>query len=434
MRGVRGCLAALALASLCLSAHDARAARNDWAWAKEASSSDIAAAAPEVARSGVFSQGVVRCSVENDGNLVGCRVVSETPIGSGVGDAVLSLTPKFRREPPGKDDLREVNVVVGWSNIDKPADWRRRPSAEDLLAVFPREAFRREVSGYAVISCVVTVQGALNDCVVIDESPAGMGFGGAAIALTPQFTMKPALLRGEPVISTARFPIRFGAVGGGLAAAGKKVLPANISWSEAPTFADMAAAYPSRAREEGIGGRAMLACRMDRDGRLTGCSVAASSPVGYGFDRAAKALAKKFAYPVTTDEDRKAVREVIVHLPITFDPAMIDQAESVVGKPTWVAVPRREQLLAAFADLSVTDTARVMMRCMVQPGGSLSGCSVVSEAPTGASVGAAALTLVPGFRLSTWTTEGLPVVGGTVTIPLRYEPDQPAAPAVPAAQ
>jgi hypothetical protein len=36
-------------------------------------------------------------------------------------------------------------------------------------------------------------------------------------------------------------------------------------------------------------------------------------------------------------------------------------------------------------------------------------------------IGQAALALAPTFRLSTWTAEGLPVVGGAINIPLRYE-------------
>lgn len=401
-------------------------AADDWGWASEAGGLDIAAAAPQSARAGIFSRGVARCAVEDDGRLSGCRVVGETPVGAGVGEAVLSLTPKFRREAPGEDDLREVHVVVSWSHADEPGDWRRRPTARDLLAVFPREAYRRGMGGEAVISCISTPQGALHDCVSVHESPAGMGFGNAAIALTPQFTMKPATLDGEPVRSTVRIPVKFGAPRGGPPPGSKRVLPANVGWSEAPTFADLAAAYPGKARREGVGGRATLACNMTAWGKLSNCRVVASSPVGYGFDRAAKALAKKFVYPITTDEEREAARDLMVHLPITFDPGMIDQAEPVVGKPTWAEIPTAEDLRAAFADLKATETGRVMLRCAVQPGGSLSGCAVASEEPAGLGIGAAALALVPSFRLTTWTAEGLPVVGGKVNIPLRFEPGAPA--------
>jgi periplasmic protein TonB len=65
----------------------------------------------------------------------------------------------------------------------------------------------------------------------------------------------------------------------------------------------------------------------------------------------------------------------------------------------------------------------------VQAGGVLDQCSIVSEQPADKGVGAAAMTLSAAFRVTTWTAEGLPVVGGRVTIPIRYEPEAAAPPA-----
>ena len=65
---------------------------------------------------------------------------------------------------------------------------------------------------------------------------------------------------------------------------------------------------------------------------------------------------------------------------------------------------------------------RVRLTCLVGAGGSVSDCRVEQEEPAGQGVGAAALSLTPQFRLTTWTSEGLPTIGGEVAIPLRYEP------------
>ena len=48
-----------------------------------------------------------------------------------------------------------------------------------------------------------------------------------------------------------------------------------------------------------------------------------------------------------------------------------------------------------------------------------------SAARSGA--GAAVLSVVDTIRLTTWTAEGLPTIGGRVRIPLRYVAAEPAA-------
>jgi len=425
MRGIVG-TATLGLAAL-LAANSAAAAPSSKSdWVSYPSHADWAAAPPASYKEGVFARAAARCAVKDSGELSDCRVVRETPVGAGVGEALLAMVPKYRRKPPGKDDLREIVITGDWYAYDTAGDWRRRPSPEQLRAVFPAEAYKRGSSGTAVIDCVATVQGALNDCIVLDESPVGMGFGGAAIALTPQFLMKPAQYKGAPTPSTVRIPIRWESFGPQPTAGSKKVMPANVAWTEAPSYAEVAAAYPKKAREERKAGRATVACGMSEEGRLRDCSIATSDPRGYGFDLAAKTLAKRFAYPVGSDADRKATRGVIVHLPITFDPANLDQASPVVGKPNWAAIPSADMIRAAFKDIKGAATIRAMLSCVVQPGGALAGCTVASQEPAGA--GAAALTLVPTFRVTTWTTEGLPVVGGTIRIPLRYELDAEPAP------
>ncbi|MBU1378190.1 MAG: TonB family protein [Alphaproteobacteria bacterium] len=397
-------------------------------WVSFPTRTDFAAAEAGVRNTGTFARAVARCHVADDGALTDCRIVRETPLNSGFGEALLALVPKYRRAPPGADSAREIMITTSWAPFDKPGDWVKIPTPARLLEVFPADAYKRGISGRALISCVATVQGALADCVTLDETPAGMGFGGAAIALTPQFLMKPATLAGKPVGSVMNVPVNFKMGGGGRfpVGDGKKVFPANVAWSAAPTFAEVAAAYPAKARAERKGGRVALTCDMTGAGRLTDCQVATSDPFGYGFDTAAKALARQFTYPIASEKDRKAARELTVHLPITFDPTTLDEATPVVGKPTWTVIPNDGQITAAFANVKAAGTVRVTLSCKVQPAGTVDGCTVASETPTGAGVGAAALTLATTFRLSTWSSEGLPVVGGTVRIPLRYEP----APAV----
>lgn len=391
-------------------------------WLSRASHEEVAAALPKLGGWSAMFRGAMRCAVEDSGELSKCRVILETPVGMGIGSGLLSLAPKYRRKPPGEKGAREVIVAEGWAPFDTPGDWSRRPTPNGLRTVFPTEAFKKGISGSATIQCTATVQGALTDCLSVEESPAGMGFGSAAIALTPQFTMKPPIWKGQPTPSIVSIPIRFKLFGPSSAEGGKRVVPPNLPWAEAPSYADVAAAYPKKARAERTAGRATIACTMTREGRLSNCEAISVNPRSYGFDTAAKTLAKSFRLQVTTPADVSAVRDLMVHLPFTFDPAMLDAAP-VVGKPNWAALPTGEAIVSAFEATKAKGTVRAQLRCIVQPGGGLGSCTVASEQPAGAGIAAAALTLVSSFKVTTWTAEGLPTVGGVIVVPLRYEPE-----------
>ncbi|HLZ75807.1 TonB family protein [Phenylobacterium sp.] len=308
-------------------------------------------------------------------------------------------------------------------SVYKNADWLRKPTAGELMKVWPTEALKNGTGGQATIHCSVSVQGALFDCKVTFETPPGAHFGDAALALAPQFLMRPATLDGKPVVSSANIPINFKSLGYRPppdAYAGKPVVSANMAWPEAPSYAAVAAAYPAKARAARVGGRVSLDCEINREGRLFHCDTLTEEPKHEGFGDAAKALSKAFrAFP--TLSDGKPVTGAHLQLPFVFDPAMLDAGQPVIGKAQWAALPNGQDTVAAFGKVVATGTAHARLACTVQQGGSVADCSVQSEDPAGTGVGQAALGLSPHFRLTTWTAEGLPTVGGTINIPLRYE-------------
>ncbi|MGA0607741.1 energy transducer TonB [Phenylobacterium sp. VNQ135] len=395
-------------------------------WAERPSPEAGDAAWPEAARKQeIGGQAAASCAVEPDGRLKDCRVVLETPSGQGFGKALVGLAPLYRRDMKRYPAERAV-IVHDWYEIDTPPDWRKKPSPEDLAAVFPREALIRGMDGQAIITCTATVHGTLSDCIALWDKPAGMGFGGAAIALTPQFTMKPAMRKGKPTPSSVSIPINFTFPGSGLVRPsimpGRRVAPAELGWIEAPSYADVVDAYPQKARGAALAGRATVGCNMSPEGRLRSCNVISELPKGEGFGAAAKALAGKFRLELRTDEDRKLAKNLSVHLPFVFDPAMLGGGPKVVGKPSWAGLPTAEDMKAVMLPLALKAPVRVQLACTVQPTGTVGDCRVAAEDPAGAGVGAAALSLAPKFRLTTWTDEGLPTIGGEIRIPLRFEP------------
>ena len=98
----------------------------------------------------------------------------------------------------------------GLASIITVPDWIRKPTFADLVRVYPAGAVRREIDGIAVTSCKVAVDGTLTDCQVLEEAPAGVGFGKAALDLMPKFLMRPMTKDGQSVEGgTVRVPLRF---------------------------------------------------------------------------------------------------------------------------------------------------------------------------------------------------------------------------------
>eukprot|EP01030_Chromulinospumella_sphaerica_P009243 gene9243-9053_t len=175
--------------------------------------------------------------------------------------------------------------------ITKP-EWLRKPSGDDISNVWPAKAAKKGVGGRAVISCTVNVTGTLRDCKVVSETPEGLGFGPAALMLAGAFQMRPETVDGIPVEGAlVRIPLNFagGYKGSGATRAG--IL--EPVWIKAPSFADMAAAWP-RGAGDIPEGTANLRCSVTATGHLKDCTRLAQLPINKGFGDASMALVGKF--------------------------------------------------------------------------------------------------------------------------------------------
>ncbi len=310
-------------------------------------------------------------------------------------------------------------------------DWLKKPTAESLFSLWPPEAAKRGIGGRADIGCVITAQGTLRNCQILAEDPPGMGFGAAAIALTPQFLMKPMLIDGKPVDGgQVRLPIRWQANGmGPLQTTKSDRVYSNMPYREAPTLAEVLEAYPAKARDAKIAGVVTLNCRIAAEGRLKTCNPVREEPKGYGFGSAAKRLADRFVGPAV-DGAGESVVGAQAMLIVAFPANALSEPNPVIGKPKWVAIPKindLEAVMPAEAKAAKVYKARVLMSCKVAAGGAVDGCKAESEEPPGLGYGRAAEGLSKFFKLSVWTDEGLPTVGGSVRIPLRFDLPEPAA-------
>jgi protein TonB len=79
-------------------------------------------------------------------------------------------------------------------------------------------------------------------------------------------------------------------------------------------------------------------------------------------------------------------------------------------------------LFPARAKAAGVTRGDVTLSCAVQAGGRVGQCSVARETPPVLGFGDAVLALAPSFAMSAWTSDGRPVDGARVRIPIRYEP------------
>lgn len=193
------------------------------------------------------------------------------------------------------------------------------------------------------------------------------------------------------------------------------VVQSPVSWSEAPSVADIAAAYPAKAKAAGIGGQVNLTCEIGRDAHPRDCAAVIEKPGGYGFGAAARKLAEKLK------ADDQSLTGQNIFIPVSFDPGVLTGAATVT-KPVWASLPSATDFQATFPKTeNGVNHVRVVLGCTVEAGGGLGGCAVAQEDPPGQGYGAGALALAAKFRLAPWTLDGAPTVGAHIKLPIRYE-------------
>jgi protein TonB len=87
--------------------------------------------------------------------------------------------------------------------------WAQRPSARRISELYPSRALREGVGGRVELSCSVRSNQSLA-CSVANESPAGLGFGQAALNASSSYRASPSLSDGSASTgSQARIVVQF---------------------------------------------------------------------------------------------------------------------------------------------------------------------------------------------------------------------------------
>ena len=116
------------------------------------------------------------------------------------------LAPTAGLSEPSPTHHRHLEVEGAIVN----PDWINKPSGDDVARVYPKIAGAIGLTGRATVSCTVSLQSTMEKCHIMSELPDGLGFGKAAIALTPFFRIHPATVDGQPVgDAVVNIPISF---------------------------------------------------------------------------------------------------------------------------------------------------------------------------------------------------------------------------------
>lgn len=311
------------------------------------------------------------------------------------------------------------------------------PDAAQLRELWPQVTPAMRAGGWATVRCTASREGRMRDCQVVQEYPAGSGFGQVAQAVAPRVQWNPVPAKVAVPVSVT-LSLAF-SVDGTDTRAVRMAKVENPEWLKKPTAEDLRVVWPVEAYLRGKGGNATISCEVSVAGLLTKCTVASETPTGAGFGAAALALAPQF---LLTPMKIEGVPQPggTVRIPLKFGNFTPDA--SVVGSPgrtrfipsaiAWERAPTVAEMRAAFpANFRTAATpGTATLQCRLNARGELGTCDTLAESPAPEGAAQAARSLTKFFRTPLKTDNGQPINGAMMSIPFTFNRDilDPAKP------
>lgn len=107
-------------------------------------------------------------------------------------------------------------------------------------------------------------------------------------------------------------------------------------WVRRPSPSNISRAYPPRALQEAVEGRAIVECVADANGGMSSCKVAHETPGDYGFGEAALAVAMMIRLAPKTTEG-ESIAGVRFRVPFVF--ALAEDEAEEAPEPSGVSGP-----------------------------------------------------------------------------------------------
>lgn len=302
------------------------------------------------------------------------------------------------------------------------------PSDGDLMNAYPEKARGQNIDAQVTLRCTIDAVGKARRCEPLKEEPYGLGFGEAGAGLLERKgRFKPRRVDGQAVDGgQVEVSLHIWPHAGRAPRSDRRngMLLGDPLWAAAPSFEDMAAAWPAGRPGEDV--VVVLRCAMRPAGELEQCRAI------NGADKAAAdaalALSDRFRVQLTREEARfHAGWDVVVSLRL-LNPA-IAGAERQVTAPDWTTYPDEKAVLAAYPGQAAgagLRSGRGVADCLVAADGSLTDCRVAGERPDGAGFGEASTRVAGQMKLNLWSADGRPTVGARVRLPVEFNRAGPA--------
>ena len=139
--------------------------------------------------------------LEAIGPLQPLEGVAPTKGAAGLPASIKANTPP---RPPSTENQADI------SPLGSRADWIEMPSADAMNSFYPIGAKGKNISGRAVLTCLIDAKHRTRKCRVVEEQPADYGFGYAALASARIFRIRAPTHAGKPRHDVwVRIPVSF---------------------------------------------------------------------------------------------------------------------------------------------------------------------------------------------------------------------------------
>jgi hypothetical protein len=202
-------------------------------------------------------------------------------------------------------------------------------------------------------------------------------------------------------------------------------LAAPVTWTVAPTAAEMSASFPRAAFEEGISGRVVLDCAL-QSGGLKGCSIVSERPRDQGFAAAALGLVDRYR----ADAPDQLARVTLEWRHPSFETALATVAAG--GLATLEEIPnamvrleRRptlDDVARYYPERALRDDVEgsAELLCLIDISGQLRPCLVISETPADYTFGLASTRIARTIRTTPKAEDGRVAAGRTTRVKLSF--------------